>query len=77
MIVTTFVGADSDDILKIILATLKPNGKAIFLEHSPAADGTDPLEQLRLSGFQNATKTAQNGKLHPIRVLGLLIERSD
>lgn len=57
VIVTTF-GDGYDEILKVILASLKPNGKTIFLETSTESN---PLEQLKLSGFQNPAKTSQNG----------------
>lgn len=61
VIVTTFSNADSDDILKIILTSLKPNGKVVFLEHS-SVDGADLVERLKLNGFQNPTKADHNGK---------------
>lgn len=60
VIVTTFGATDFDDILKIILNALKPNGKVVFLEVS-AAEGANPTEVLKLNGFQNPTVTSQNG----------------
>lgn len=59
MFATAFGGADYDEILKIILNSLKPNGKAVFLEGSDAPP--DAFEQLKLSGFQNPTRTPGNG----------------
>lgn len=57
MIVSTFGGDEFDATLKIILGSLKPNGKAIFLESSGSVE--DPTEQLKLNGFQNPTKAAE------------------